>query len=213
MRKSHPPQKGRDAQLALAGLRVGFRPRGSKHKTIELNLVHVWEPKPPRGQEPVQWLLMTTDPIDTDEDLNKVVELYRTRWTVEEYFKAIKTGCSFEKRQLESLQALTVTLAIFVPIAWRMLLVRSVARAAPATPAKHVLDPLLLVVLAHKMERGPTQLTVEEALYGIAKLGGHLKRNGPPGWQTLGRGFQELLMLAQGWQAAMQTMGKDVINP
>ena len=213
MRKTHPPRKGRNAELCIAGLRVGIRPPRSNDKGFELNVVRVWEPKPPRGEEPVHWLLMTTEPIDSDEALSKVVEIYRTRWVIEEYFKALKTGCSFEKRQLESLQALTVALAIFVPVAWRMLLIRSVARVAPTTPARHVLNPLLLTVLAHKIDRGPTRLTVEEALYAIARLGGHLKRNGPPGWQTLGRGFQELLQLAEGWQVAMKAMGRDVINP
>lgn len=208
MRKTHPPRKGREADLAIAGLRVGFRQPNRTKKRFELNIVRVWEPKPPKGEEPVEWLLMTTEPIEKDEDLNKVVEIYRTRWVIEEYFKAIKTGCAFEKRQLESLQALTVALAIFVPVAWRMLLIRSVARVAPSTPARFVLDPLLLEVLAHKIDRGATRLTVDEALHAIARLGGHLKRNGPPGWQTLGRGFQELLRLAEGWQVAMKALRK-----
>ena len=208
MRKIHPPRKGRDAKLAIAGVRVGFRRPNSTKKRFDVNVVRVWEPKPPKGEEPVEWLLMTTEPIDTDEELSRVVEIYRTRWVIEEYFKAIKTGCAFEKRQLESFRALTITLAIFIPVAWRMLLIRSVARVAPTTPARFVFDPLLLAVLAQKIERGATRLTVEEALYAIARLGGHLKRNGPPGWQTLGRGFQELLRLAEGWQVAMKAMEK-----
>jgi hypothetical protein len=31
-----------------------------------------------------------------------VVDHYRGRWTIEEFFKAIKTGCALEARQLES---------------------------------------------------------------------------------------------------------------
>lgn len=208
MAKIHPSRKGRTAKLAVAGMRVSFRSPRAKGKTLDLNVVHVWEPKPPRNEDPISWILMTTEPIADEADLNAIVEIYRTRWVIEEYFKALKTGCSFEKRQLESFKSLTVALAIFIPVAWRLLLVRSVARQAPSTPAHAVIEPLLLSVLAHHLGRGRTKLTVEEALYGIAKYGGHLKRNGPPGWLTLGRGYERLVQQAVGWQAAMKAMGK-----
>jgi hypothetical protein len=53
------------------------------------------------------------------------------RWTIEEFFEALKTGCQFEKRQLESFHALTNALALFLPIAARLLALRSAARVAP----------------------------------------------------------------------------------
>lgn len=207
MAKIHPSRKGREAELAIAGMRVQFRSPDHKDRLLDLNVVRVWEPNPPRSEEPIQWILMTSEPIADEADLNAIVEIYRTRWVIEEFFKALKTGCSFEKRQLESFKSLSAALAIFIPVAWRLLLVRSVARQAPSTPAHAVIEPLLLSVLAHNLGRGRTQLTVEEALYGIAKYGGHLKRNGPPGWLTLGRGYERLVQQAVGWQAAMKAMG------
>jgi hypothetical protein len=47
--------------------------------------------------------------------------------------------------------------------------------------------------------------TVRDALYAVAGLGGHLKNNGPPGWQTLARGTQALLLLEAGWNAAIDS--------
>jgi IS4 transposase len=50
-------------------------------------------------------MLYTSEPIDTAEQLLTIVDQYRSRWVIEEFFKALKTGCAFEKRQLESYRA------------------------------------------------------------------------------------------------------------
>ena len=47
----------------------------------------------------------------------------------------------------------------------------------------------------------PDELTVVQALYAIAAIGGHLKRNGLPGWLTFGRGFETLRAYEAGWCA------------
>jgi hypothetical protein len=109
-----------------------------------------------------------------------------------------------EKRQLESFHSLTNALALFLPIAWQMLLLRSLSRLSPEAPAEQVLNPTQIALLRHtqpkKMKEGTT---VRDALYAIAGLGGHLTQNGPPGWQTLGRGMEELLRMEMGWTAAI----------
>ena len=62
-------------------------------------------------------------------------------------------------------------------------------------------------MLRHKLEgKLPRDPTVEEALYAVARVGGHIKSNGPPGWQVLGRGYDQGLLMEQGWLAAMATM-------
>ena len=117
-------------KLGIAGISVslGASDRGEPFAT---NIVRLWELNPPRGEEPIDWLLMTSDPISTAEELATVVDYHRGRWMIEEYFKSLKSGCIFEKRQLESLHTLTVALGACIPIAWRLLLVRAVARGAP----------------------------------------------------------------------------------
>jgi hypothetical protein len=153
--------------------------------------------------EPIDWTLLTQEPIDTAEQILKIVDYYRGRWMIEEYFKALKTGCSFEKRQLESLPTLLNALAIFVPVAWRLLLLRGMARNHPTAPATIVLtEPQIAVLHAVTKRPLPQDLNVEQALLAIAALGGHIKNNGRPGWQVLGRGFRKLLNLEEGWTAA-----------
>ena len=56
------------------------------------------------------------------------------------------------------------------------------------------------------------RLTAEQACEQIAKLGGHLKQNGDPGWQILSRGYQDLLLIARGWEEAMALMAINKIN-
>jgi hypothetical protein len=171
---------------------------------LVVNVVQVFEPTPPRGEEPITWTLMTTEPIETPEQRAGVVDAYRARWRIEEYFKALKTGCAYEKRQLESEHALLNTLALLVPIAWRLLVLRNVATNAPETSAKRLLtvEELKLLRVISKRVVLPEEPTAREVLMAIAGLGGHLRRNGDPGWQVLGRGYEVLAIAHAGWIAA-----------
>jgi hypothetical protein len=194
MDRAHPPRGAREAAIVMAATTVSIiSPLELRtcHE-VELNVVRVWEPKPPNGQPPVEWILYTTEPVDTPEQIERVVDIYRARWTIEEFFKALKTGCSIEKRQLETFDTLTNAVAIFTPIAWRMLLARSVSRSTPDRPPTDVLTAVQIRILELKLKR-PLD-SARDALFAIARLGGHLSQNGDPGWQTIGRGFEELLL-------------------
>jgi hypothetical protein len=80
-------------------------------------LVHVFEKRPSAGEPAVEWLLLVGLPVDTPDAIAYVVAYYRDRWTIEEFFKALKTGCQYERRQLESAKALLNALTIFAPVA------------------------------------------------------------------------------------------------
>jgi hypothetical protein len=206
-RQIHPPRNERTAQLAIATHRVTIpRTRSARNainESVSLNVVHVWEVEPPSGQKPVDWVLYTSEPIDTPEQILQVVDWYRARWTIEEYFKALKTGCAMEKRQLADSYALSNALALLAPIAWRLLLLRNEARDQPKAPATQVFEPDEIEVLRAavvKRRRLPENPTVLDAMLSIASLGGHLKHNGPPGWQTLAGGYEKLCGLVDGWR-------------
>ena len=167
----------------------------------------VREVNPPEGEPPVIWRLTTSEPIKTAEDVAAVIDIYRYRWLIEEYFKALKTGCNFEKLQLETGIALVRALAIYASVAWRLLLIRWMDRNQPDAPASAALSPSQLSVLGSVRAKAgkplPANPTAHDALLAVAALGAHLKRNGAPGWHVLGRGFEKLLSLEQGWLAAM----------
>lgn len=216
------PRDTREARLSIAARSVTFR-RPKKHpsqpksrraaaisETILLNVVRVWEPAPPPGEDPVEWVLLTTDPIDSTEHILRIVDRYRARWIIEEYYKALKTGCAYESRQLEDYASLVNALAVFAPIACTLLELRSAAHRAPEAQTELALTPSQIEVL-----RGlgriplPEAPTHRELLLAVAALGGHIKWSGNPGWLTLGRGYADLLRLTAGWEAAKLQQARD----
>jgi hypothetical protein len=209
-RKRTLPRAERVATLAISASPVIFK-RPSNYKSgvraLPVNIVSVREIDPPSDAQAVEWHLITTEPIDTEEHVLKIIDCYRGRWRIEEFFKALKTGCAFEKRQLESRQTLLNALALFVPVAWILLRLRTAARSDESTPAGAVLDPEQILVLrkasqvTHKLAL-PETPTAREAMLAIARLGGHLRSNGDPGWMVLGRGYQDLLMMVVGYRLA-----------
>jgi len=207
MNKTHLPRKMRLARLAFASTIVEIpRPRylGDHYPaTLMLNLVHVREVDAPSGEPAVEWLLYTTEAIDRPEDVAKVVDDYRTRWVIEEFNSALKTGCGYEDRQFESKHALLAMLALSLPIACEVLALRSLARSSPDVPATGVLSQRQLQLLGRLNPKLPPRPSVQDALLGVAALGGHLKRNGPPGWKVLSRGMTELLTYEAGFVAGI----------
>jgi len=202
------PRDEREAQLCISATKVVWKPPSysAKSPTLAVNIVRVWEVKPPPGVESVEWLLVTTEPIDTEEAILKIVDHYRERWVIEEYFQALKTGCALEKRQLESWDTLLKALAIFVPVAWNLLRLRTLSRhpTKRKRPARTLLSATELDVLRKASKKPiPAKPTVGDATLAIARLGGHIANNGAPGWQVLGRGYQDLLMMVVGYKLAL----------
>jgi hypothetical protein len=204
--RKFPVRDARVARLSFAALPVTLRrpKRGAAKLTnqIHLNVVHVFELGPPPGERPIEWVLLTTEPVDSDAAIAKVVEGYRTRWTIEDYFKTVKTGCAFESRQLESFKTLSNLLAYSLILAYAMLLMRALARADTDLPADALLSEEQILCLRLMTKRQPGKLkTARQALHAIAQLGVHLRSNGDPGWRVLSRGWKRLLDFAAAYQA------------
>lgn len=208
-RSGNQPRAARLATLRFAATGVVIkRPRHASQDSppvLRLSLVRVWEPKPPSQEAAIEWWLLTTEPVDTPEQIARVVDIYRQRWVIEEFFKALKTGCLYEERQFETRHALLNLLASLLPIAVEMLWLRTHAHAEPDAPATDVVSETQLQVLrrvsARRLSASPT---AHEVLLAIAGLGGHWRSNGPPGWLILHRGMRKLLAFEVGWRAALE---------
>jgi hypothetical protein len=203
----HPSRGQRQATLSIGACTVVFKRPPTQPTTLPasltLNMVRVWEADPPAGEAPIEWLLLTNEPIDSSEALLRIVDRYRARWTIEEFFKALKTGCAFPERQLGDYEGLVNALAVLVPIACRLLALRTRAREDPDAPALQVLeDDEIEVLRVLGRRRLPSAPSARDVLLAVAALGGHSKWAPDPGWQTLGRGFAKLADLTQGWRAA-----------
>jgi hypothetical protein len=208
-KKGHPARETRAATLAIGATRVciprtAFAER-SLPETIDLNVVVVREENPPQGMEPIVWFLLTNEPVETVEQIEAVVDAYRSRWVVEEFFKALKTGCALEDRQLESSQTILNALGFLLPMAWDLLCIRTLAQENPTAPASELFSPERLRVLraVYRQELGrklPPRLTAARAMMAIAHLGGYLENKGRrPGWQILARGLADFLRQERGW--------------
>jgi hypothetical protein len=206
-RVKHPDRGARRARVAIAATQITLNTSSyfaTPREPFKVNLVRVWEPQPPKGELAVEWLLLTTERISTAASLRRVVDIYRKRWVIEEYFKALKSGCAVEKRQIESYAALCKVLALFIPIAHRILLMRSLERAHPEASAAKAFSRIELEI----MTRAPSNKglappkTIQLAMLHLARLGGHIRNNGSPGWQTLAWGYEKLLTLRLGWEIA-----------
>lgn len=212
-KRNHPARSVRDAELVVRAASMSIaRPSVKKLKKLPerltLQVVLVSEENAPADVEPIDWLLVTSLPIDDKKAVETIVDAYRRRWPIEELFKALKSGCSYESRQLESRHALLNALGLLIPIAWRLLELRTLAEEQPSAPATVVLEPDEIHVLRKlskdvKLSKAPT---VDEAMRAIAALGGHIRQNGRPGWQVLKRGFDKLRTRVDGYRLAKDEM-------
>lgn len=203
--KTFPARDRRAAKLRISAMTVELcRPRYDHNsaRTVIVNIVRVEEIGTPSDMIPVTWCLLTSEPIETTDDVLAIVDSYRARWVIEEYFKALKTGCQIEKLQLESFHALSNAIALHLPIAASILLLRNLADREPHAPAERVLSSTQIAVLRSVSDLRLAALpTVAEVMLAVAMLGGYIKHKVRPGWLVLARGMQDLLMYERGWVA------------
>jgi len=193
----------RQAQVQISfGATTILPPAGSSFaEPLPVWVVRVWElDPPPEVPEPVDWRLLTSLPITTLDAAWELTPWYKCRWLAEDYHQCLKTGCSIEKRQLQEGERLIRLLGFLAPVAVRLLQLRELARLAPERLATEALPRDLVHLVATLAEVPPATLTVARFWRAVAGLGGYLgrRRDGPPGWKTLWRGWLYVQTLLEG---------------
>lgn len=174
---------------------------------IECTTVRVWEAEPPTGGEALEWILLCDAPVMTFAQAHACASQYASRWLIEKFHKALKTGLGVERLQLETAERLLAA-AIMRVVALRLVGLREQVRTVPQAPVEAAgLDELALEVLRTATHR-PLQ-TVAEVALAIGRLGGHLNRaqDGLPGWQSLWQGMKKLDLLVTGVRLARNLSG------
>jgi Transposase DNA-binding/Transposase Tn5 dimerisation domain len=163
-------------------------------------VIHVWEPEPPEGVEALEWVLLSSLPTLTQAQAEQRVDWYRARWMVEDFHQGLKTGCQLEQRQIQDYEGLRTLLGFLSPMAVRLMQLRAASRQDPEQPASQVLPLEVVEVVAHLDHREASTMTVQQCWHAIARYGGYLgrKRDGPPGWKTLWRGWLHIQTLLEG---------------
>jgi hypothetical protein len=181
--------------------------RGDYEKQpLPLWIVVVREPKPPQGQTPLTWILLTNVPVTSEADAWERTQWYECRWVIEEYHKGQKTGCAIEELQFTSAQALQPMIALLSVVAVTLLNLREASRndaTAQRPAADHVDRRYVIVLSAWRYKRPRPDLTVHEFFQALARLGGHQnrKRDHRPGWVVLWRGWMALQHMLDGAEA------------
>jgi hypothetical protein len=198
-------QADMEVRCATVTLRPPWRPEASLPPVV-VNVVLVREPSPPEGEEAIEWILVTTLPIDTVEQTRQIIEYYCVRWMVEVLFRTLKSGCRVEKRRFEELERWTACAAVYLIVAWRTLLVCRLGHGCPEMDCEAIFDPAewkSVWVTVHR-QPPPTPPPLSMMIRLIAQLGGYVNRPNrpdPPGVQTIWLGMQRMYDLATAWNA------------
>lgn len=200
--KNGPKRKAhlevRFAKISLGVPRDKRRAKGGK----ELKDIEVWavlaQEKNGSGKDQLEWLLLTTLPVENFEEAVEKLNWYTKRWGIEVYHKVLKSGCRIEDRQLCTAERLETCLAIDMVVAWRVYYISQLGREMPNASCEICFSEAEWKVLSFYPTKETTlpskPPTLREAIRLAASLGGFLGRkcDGEPGTETLWRGLQRL---------------------
>lgn len=202
------PRQSRTAEVEVRATRVTLRPPwrpDRKLPPVSVNVVLVREIAPPAGEVPVEWILLTSLPIDDIEQVRRVIQYYCVRWMIEVFFRTLKSGCRVERRRFEQLDRLLPCLAVYMIVTWRTLYVCRLGRACPEISCEAIFDPAEWKSVYRVVRREPPPSVpprLSEMVRMVAQLGGYInrKRADEPGPQTVWIGLQRMHDMALCWQ-------------
>ena len=209
--RARPSARARVARLSVSArpvrIRSPYRPGHAigSMAPIACTALRVWEAEPPRGVEPLEWIVLVDEPLASPHGVLEWAQQYATRWVIEEYHKAIKSRLGAERLQLESAARLFAAISIKSVVAMRVMDLKERVRTIPDAPAEQsgLSDEELTVLRARA---GKPIATVRDVALAIGRMGGHLNRKGDglPGTQTLTYGMERLLLIVEGVRLASQ---------
>jgi len=154
-----PRRQGKAARCADIGIRwaqvtIQAPAVGPKKGWPPLTFWAIWvcEDAPPRGSEPLEWMLLTDVPIETAEQAWEKALWYRVRWGIEEWHRVLKSGCGVEQRGFKTDEHLKRVLSFDLIMAWRILALVKLGRAVPNVPAEllYTTEELKVLMMAVK---------------------------------------------------------------
>ncbi|HEX3411068.1 MAG TPA: IS4 family transposase [Stellaceae bacterium] len=209
-----PGRKERIAQLAIRCAAVDLRkPRHGAARelpdTIGVTLLDVREVATPPDGKPIVWRLLTTHPVRSFSEARRIIDLYRMRWTAEEFFRLLKTaGFDIEAADISDPQAmikLVTAAAIAAVTAMQLVKARDGAGDQQLADAFAPQDQPIIEALSTRLE-GATALqknphpkgSLAFAAWVIARLGGWTGYYGKPGPKVMQRGLHDFQRIKYG---------------
>ena len=202
--KRRPRAADLEVRACAVELKAPYR-KGVSLPGLRVNVVWVREVGAPAGVEAVEWLLLTSLPIDTAERVLLVVDYYVGRWPIEVFFRVYKSGCRVEEVRLETAARLLPCLMLYKVVAWRVMYLTALGREVPEMPCdvafcEREWKPVWQVATGQAPPEAAPPLGEMVRLLG--QLGGHngRKGDGPPGAEAVWRGVRRMADLALAWQ-------------
>src|SRR3954454_13324765 len=140
-----PGQGGRPertARVAMAAAQAWFLVPKLVHgvhpdwEPIRVWVERVWEPSPPADvEEPLEWILLSSLPAATPEELRRRRDSYACRPLIEDFHQVEKSGCGEEGLRFQTAAALLPMLGVLAIVAVRVLQLRWWGRDGAAAPA------------------------------------------------------------------------------
>jgi len=206
-----------EAQPVLGTIRFelpasGKRPARSVEQTIrvaqvelktrngpgpKVTVILAQEEHPPKGQEAIEWCLITNEPITTLEQARQRIEWYRKRWWIEVYFRILKSGCQIQALQLRTVERLERALVLYLIVAWRILMLMTIGREHPNWCCEVVFSVeewQTAWAIHHRTPPPSTPPDLGTIVRIVAGFGGWLgrKNDPPPGPKALWQGMTKL---------------------
>jgi hypothetical protein len=166
--------------------------------SLEAWVIHAKEEKPPVGAEPIEWFLMTNEPVETVQAAYERVFYYTQRWKTERFHYVLKSGCAVEKLQERSMDKTTLLVLMYSVIAVVIMNMTYIARMYPKEPCTMFFEEeewKLLYGTANKTKKSPRgPYSIQEAVGYLGQLGGPKRApsDGPPGVKTVWMGLSTL---------------------
>jgi Transposase DDE domain len=215
-----PGRKARVAELAVRFTPVALRRplHGARTlpATVSLTVVDVRETSAPvDGSPPVHWRLLTTHDVNDVAAARRIVDLYRLRWTIEEYFRTLKTaGFEIEDADLSNPRAmmnLVAAASIAAVTVMQLVKGRDGADQRSLTDAFEPDDRRILDAICEKLEGKTARQknphpkgTLAFAAWVIARLGGWTAYYGKPGPKVMRLGFEAFQRIKFGVTLGLQ---------
>lgn len=197
-----------EAVLSVKFATMTVRPPIGKQKHYEhheLQIIHAEETDPPAGRQPLFWKLITNLEVTTHKEAVHKLGWYARRWSIETFFKILKTGCRVEQVRLTTADRLANCIALCCIVAWRIHWMTMLRRGSPdADPAAVFTRAELEFLQQASADADPTATrNLDFYMIRVARLGGYLARrhDAPPGASIMWRGFSRLADLVAGFAA------------
>jgi hypothetical protein len=192
-----PPRRVTLAVTARPVTFNGARRPGGRLPPVQVWAVYAAELKPPKGEEPIEWLLLTSVPVADFAGACTRVQWYRARWEIDLFFRVLKQGCQIERLRLMTDHRLLNAIAIYLIIAWRIHTLTRMGRAYPEASCEVVFEPReWQTIYTMQCHSRPPALPppLRDMVRALAQLGGFLARtgDGEPGIKAIWQGYQRL---------------------